>query len=53
MVRWDSDGYKYDYDLFDIEYFTKMDEFLAAVIVEQDENEKQTLTALDFSKLTK
>lgn len=52
-MRLDFDGYKYDYDLFDIEYFTKMGEFLAAMIVEEDENGKQTLMGLDFSKLTK
>ena len=52
-MRLDSDGYEYDYDLFDIEYFTKMGEFLAAMVVEQDENGKQILMGLDLSKLTK
>ena len=52
-MRLDSDGYEYDCDLFDIEYFTKMGEFLAAMIVEEDENGKQTLMGLDLSKLTK
>ena len=28
MMRLDSDGYIYDYDLFDIEYYIKMEEFL-------------------------
>lgn len=27
-MRLDSDGYIYDYDLFDIEYYIKMEEFL-------------------------
>ena len=27
-MRWDSDGYIYDYNLFDIEYYIKMGEFL-------------------------
>ena len=52
-MRLDSDGYEYDYDLFDIEYFTKMGAFLAAIVVEQDENGKQILMGLDLSKLTK
>lgn len=28
MMYLDSDGYIYDYDLFDIEYYIKMEEFL-------------------------
>ena len=52
-MRWDSDGYEYVCDLFDIEYFTKMGEFLAAMVVEEDENGKQTLMGLNLSKLTK
>ena len=27
-MLWDSNGYIYDYDLFDIEYYIKMGEFL-------------------------
>ena len=53
MVRWDSDGYEYDYDLFDVEYFTKMGEFLAALIVEEAEEGEKTLMGLSLSKLTK
>ena len=53
MVRTDSDGYKYDCDLFDIEYFTKMGEFLAAMIVEEDDKGEHYLMGLNLSKLTK
>jgi hypothetical protein len=53
MARTDSDGYKYDYDLFDMEYFTKMGEFLAAMIVEEDEEGEHYLMGLNLSKLTK
>ena len=53
MVRMDSDGYEYDYDLFDVEYFTKMGEFLAALVVEETEDGEKTLMGLNLSKLTK
>ena len=53
MVRTDSDGYKYDYDLFDMEYFTKMGEFLAAMVVEENEEGEHCLMGLNLSKLTK
>ena len=53
MVRTDSDGYKYDCDLFDVEYFTKMGDFLAALMVEETEDGEKTLMGLNLSKLTK
>ena len=53
MVRTDSDGYEYDYDLFDVEYFTKMGEFLAALVIEETEEGDKTLMGLNLSKLTK
>jgi hypothetical protein len=53
MMRWDSDGYEYDYDLFDMEYFAKMGEFLMAMIVEEDEKGQYYLIGLNLSKLTK
>ena len=53
MERLDSNGYEYDYDLFDVEYFTKMGEFLAALVVEETEDGEKTLIGLNLSKLTK
>lgn len=53
MVRMDSDGYEYDCDLFDIEYFTKMGGFLAAMVVEEDDKGEHYLMGLNLSKLTK
>lgn len=53
MMHLDSNGYEYDYDLFDIEYFTKMGEFLAALVVEETEDGEKTLIGLNLSKLTK
>ena len=53
MMRLDSDGYEYDYDLFDVEYFAKMGEFLAAMIVEKNEKEEVYLMGLNLSKLTR
>lgn len=52
-MRMDSDGYKYDYDLFDMEYFTKIGDFLTAVIAEEDEKELYYLIGVNPSKLTK
>ena len=52
-MRLDSDGYEYDYDLFDMEYFAKMGEFLAALMVEETEDGEKTLMGLNLSKLTK
>lgn len=53
MVRMDSNGYKYDYDLFDMEYFAKMGEFLASMIVEEDDKGEHYLIGLNLSKLIK
>ena len=53
MERLDSNRYEYDYDLFDIEYFTKIGEFLAAMIVEEDDKGEYYLMGLNLSKLTK
>lgn len=53
MARLDSNGYEYDYDLFDVEYFTKMGELLAALVVEETEDGEKTLMGLNLSKLTK
>ena len=52
-MRLDSDGYEYDYDLFDVEYFTKMGEFLVALVVEETDDGEKTLMCLNLSKLTK
>ena len=53
MVRTDSNGYEYDYDLFDMECFAKMGEFLVAMVVEEDDKGEHCLMGLNLSKLTK
>ena len=52
-MHMDSDGYEYDYDLFDMEYFAKIGDFLAAIIVEKNEKGEAYLMGLNLSKLTK
>ena len=53
MVCTDSDGYKYDYDLFDMECFCKMGETLMVMIVKEDDKGEHYLIGLNLSKLIK